>query len=54
VVGLEFTEHDFVAEAIIQDLMFYQQRERRERARMSDAGAVDGVAEIAGIAGPSQ
>jgi c-di-GMP-binding flagellar brake protein YcgR len=33
VIALEFAEHDFVAEAIIQDLMFYQKRERRERAR---------------------
>jgi len=32
-IGLEFTEHDFVAEAIIQDLMFYQQRERRTQVR---------------------
>ncbi len=39
-VGLEFAEHDFVAEAIIQDLMFYQQRERREQVRQP-AGWVD-------------
>ncbi len=32
-VGLEFTEHDFVAEAIIQDLMFYQKHERRRQAQ---------------------
>ena len=32
-VGLEFTEHDFVAEAIIQDLIFYQKHERRRQAR---------------------
>ncbi len=28
-IALEFAEHDFIAEAIIQDLMFYQKRERR-------------------------
>ena len=33
IIALEFAEHDFVAEAIIQDLMFYQKRERRERVR---------------------
>lgn len=32
-VGLEFAEHDFVAEAIIHDLMLYQRRERRKQAR---------------------
>jgi hypothetical protein len=32
-VALEFAEHDFVAEAIIQDLLFYQSRERRRTAR---------------------
>lgn len=32
-VALEFAEHDFVAEAIIQDLLFYQRRERRRLAR---------------------
>ncbi len=32
-VALEFAEHDFIAEAIIQDLMFYQNRERRGSAR---------------------
>ncbi len=29
-IALEFAEHDFVAEAIIQDLLFYQKRERRK------------------------
>lgn len=53
VVGLEFTEHDFVAEAIIRDLMFYQQRERRQRARESAADAADRVAEAAGATGQS-
>jgi hypothetical protein len=38
VVGLEFTEHDFVAEAIIQDLIFYQKHERRRQAREEVAG----------------
>jgi c-di-GMP-binding flagellar brake protein YcgR len=32
-IALEFAEHDFIAEAIIQDLMFYQNRERRTGAR---------------------
>lgn len=53
VVGLEFTEHDFVAETIIQDLMFYQQRERRQRARESAADAANSVAEAAGATGQS-
>jgi hypothetical protein len=33
-IALEFAEHDFIAEAIIQDLMFYQNRERRAGARV--------------------
>jgi len=33
IIGLEFVEHDFIAEAIIQDLMYYQKRERRESLR---------------------
>lgn len=32
-VALEFAEHDFVAEAVIHDLLFYQRRERRKLAR---------------------
>lgn len=36
-VALEFAEHDFIAEAIVQDLMFYQGRERRAMARDSRA-----------------
>jgi c-di-GMP-binding flagellar brake protein YcgR len=32
-IALEFAEHDFIAEAIIQDLIFYQNRERRAGAR---------------------
>lgn len=32
-IALEFAEHDFIADAIIQDLMFYQNRERRESLR---------------------
>lgn len=32
-IGLEFTEHDFVAEAIIHDLMYYQKYERRRQAQ---------------------
>ena len=31
-VGFEFTERDFVAEAIIQDLMYYQRHQRRTPA----------------------
>lgn len=31
-LGLEFTEHDFIAEAIIHDLMYYQKHERRRQA----------------------
>lgn len=34
-LGLEFTEHDFVAEAVIHDLMHYQKHERRRQARAS-------------------
>ena len=32
-VALEFAERNFVAEAIIQDLLFYQRRERRQVVR---------------------
>jgi hypothetical protein len=32
-VALEFAEHDFVAEAVIHDLLFYQRRERRKQLR---------------------
>lgn len=32
-IALEFAEHDFIAEAIIQDLMFYQKRDRRNGVR---------------------
>jgi len=32
-IALEFAEHDFITEAIIQDLMHYQNRERRNSAR---------------------
>lgn len=31
--AFEFAEQDFIAEAIIQDLLFYQRRERRREAR---------------------
>lgn len=41
-VGLEFAEHDFVAEAIIHDLMFYQKHEQRKQA-----GEATGVAAVA-------
>ncbi len=39
-IGLEFTEHDFVAEAIVNDLMHYQKHERRRQA--SGAGNASG------------
>ena len=32
-LALDFAEHDFVADAAIQDLLFYQSRERRLEAR---------------------
>jgi c-di-GMP-binding flagellar brake protein YcgR len=32
-IALEFSEHDFIAEAIIQDLIYYQRRERRAELR---------------------
>jgi len=32
-IGLEFVEHDFIAEAIIQDLMYHQSRERQQSPR---------------------
>ena len=32
-IALEFAEHDFIAEAIIQDLMYYQKRDRRGNVR---------------------
>lgn len=38
-VALEFAEHDFVAEAIIQDLLFYQRRERRRLTRRPEPPA---------------
>ena len=36
-IALKFAEHDFIAEAIIHDLIFYQGRERRSQARHSEA-----------------
>jgi c-di-GMP-binding flagellar brake protein YcgR len=44
VVGLEFAEHDFVAEAIVQDLMFYQKHEKREQLRQANATWSSGTA----------
>ena len=38
-VALEFAEHDFVAEAIVQDLLFYQRRERRRLTRRPEPPA---------------
>ena len=43
-VALEFAEHDFVAQGIIQDLLFYQRRERRQLARGPAAPPADGLA----------
>jgi len=43
-VALEFAEHDFVAEAIIHDLLYYQSRERRQTARNPASLAVDTAA----------
>ncbi len=42
-IGLEFTEHDFVAEAIINDLMHYQKHERRRQARGANSDGEAGV-----------
>ena len=48
-VALEFVEHDLIAEAIVQDLMFFQRQERRKQSRkiMEPAPALEacGVAE---------
>ena len=38
-VALEFSEHDFAAETIVQDLLFYQRRERRRLARKPEPPA---------------
>lgn len=43
-VALEFAEHDFVAEAIIHDLLYYQSRERRQAARNPGSLAVNTAA----------
>jgi hypothetical protein len=40
VVAFEFAEHDFITEAIVQDLMFYQSRERRCHAGIDGEEAV--------------
>ena len=42
VIGCEFAEHDFVAEAIIQDLMFYQRRNRRDKRTGAAATNAEG------------
>lgn len=34
-IACEFAEHDFIAEAIVLDLMFYQARERRQSREAS-------------------
>ncbi len=47
-VALEFAEHDFIAEAIIQDLMYYQNCERRSgtRAPLKSGGAITGAVPV--------
>jgi hypothetical protein len=40
-IAFEFAEHDFITEAIIQDLMFYQARERRKQLRDSQRNDLD-------------
>ena len=37
-IALEFAEHDFIADAIIQDLLYYQHRERRQESRRALEG----------------
>lgn len=37
-IALEFAEHDFVTDAIIQDLMFYQARDRRQSRKSTGDG----------------
>ncbi len=37
-LGLAFIEHDFIAEAIIKDLLYYQKHERRKQMPSVDAG----------------
>lgn len=51
-IALEFAEHDFIAEAVIQDLMFYQKRERYERVRRC-SGPVEPDRDAIGSAGPA-
>jgi hypothetical protein len=44
-IGLKFLEHDFIAEAIVQDMMFYQKRARSDRqGRTWDVRFADAVA----------
>jgi hypothetical protein len=45
-VGLEFAEHDFVAEAVVQDLMFYQRRERQRSSRSAGSHYTDSEREV--------
>jgi len=45
-VGLEFAEHDFVAEAVVQDLMFYQRRERQRLSRSAGSNHTDSEREV--------
>ena len=47
-VAMKFAETDFVAEAIVQDLIFYQNHERRRESRSSlvKVNNFDSVAEV--------
>lgn len=45
-VGLEFAEHDFVAEAIIHDLMFYQRRQRQRSSGSAGSHYTDREREV--------
>ncbi len=45
-VAMEFAETDFVAEAIVQDLIYYQDHERRHASRSS----INTVTELSSVA----
>lgn len=47
-LGLEFTEHDFIAEAIIHDLMYYQKHERRHHAHAGKRPRKEHAAPVSG------
>lgn len=52
-IALEFAEHDFVAEAIIQDLIFYQKCERRNEVRRLNAVAIAATRQSASVKYPA-